>query len=135
MSRPGKGVEHVESLEGDAQSKARLRAVLHTISGELSVEEASTLLSVSASRFHEIREEALRGALRALAAKPAGRPRAPREDAVVSELRRENAELRHDLDAARTRAEVALLMPRLLRPLAQGEKGGPTRGPIARSDA
>jgi hypothetical protein len=135
MSRPGKGVEHVESLSGDEASKARLRAVLATISGDLSVEEASALLCVSRSRFHELREEALAGALKALAPKPAGRPPAPREDPAVAALREENAQLRHDLEAARTRAEVALVMPGLLRPLSQGEKGGPRRGPSERSGA
>jgi hypothetical protein len=135
MSRPSKGIEHVDSLCGDDASKARLRAVLATITGELSVEEACAILSLSPSRFHELREEALSGALLALAPRPAGRPPAPKEEALVAALRRENAELRHDLEAARTRAEVALLMPGLLRPLSQGEKGGPRSGPLGRNDA
>jgi hypothetical protein len=135
MSRPNKGILHVESLEGDEASKRRLRAVLATISGELSVEEACALLCVSPSRFHELREEALSGALEALSPRPAGRPPAPKEDAEMAALRRENAELRHDLEAARTRAEVALVLPGLLRPLKGGEKGGPRRGPLGRRGA
>ncbi len=128
MSRPNKGVEHVDSLEGDATAKARLKVVLETIAGRLSVEEACSILSVSASRFHELREAALSGALGALAPRAPGRPPAPPEDPVVTALRHENAELRHDLEAARTRAELALVMPRLLRPKPEGEKGGPSPG-------
>jgi transposase-like protein len=135
MSRPGKGVEHVESLEGDATAKARVKVVLETISGQVSVEEACRILAVSPSRFHELRETALSGAIQALSPRPPGRPAAPSEDPVVTALRRENAELRHDLEAARTRAELALAMPQLLRPMAEGEKGGPRRGPGGRSGA
>ena len=37
MSRPGKGMEHVERLDADATSKARLKAILETLSGTLSI--------------------------------------------------------------------------------------------------
>jgi transposase-like protein len=133
MSRPGKGVEHVESLEGEAGAKRRLRAVLETIAGDLTVEEACARLGVSASRFAQLREEALSGALRALEPRPAGRPSAPPADPEVTRLSRENAELRHDLEAARIRAEMALVMPGLLRPLEAGEKKGSAPGPRGRS--
>jgi hypothetical protein len=55
MSRPNKGLDHVDSLDGDASSKARLRAVLATIAGEASVEEACARLSISPTRFDETR--------------------------------------------------------------------------------
>jgi hypothetical protein len=126
-------VEHVESLEGEESAKRRLKAVLETIAGELTVEEACARLGVSASRFAELREEALSGALRALEPRPAGRPPTPPPDPEVTRLSRENAELRHDLEAARIRAEMALVMPGLLRPLAEGEKKGSAPGPKGRS--
>jgi hypothetical protein len=125
MSRPGKGIDHVESLDGDAFAKARLRAVLQTIAGELSVEEACLMLSMSPSRFHELREEALKGAMRALEPKTPGRPPSPAPDPKVTALERENSELKRDLEAARIRTEIAIVMPHVLRPLKEGEKGGP----------
>jgi len=131
MSRPNKGLEHVDSLEGDEASKARLRAVLATIAGEASVEEACALLSISPTRFDEIRREALEGALAALAPKPPGRPAAPpKETPAEEQLRAEVARLRHDLEGARIREEIALLMPGVLRPPSEAQKGGspPKRG-------
>ena len=126
MSRPGKGAEHVESLEGDRETKARLRAVLETIAGDLSVEEACRRLSLSPARFHELREEALLGALRALEPRAPGRPAAPAPDPEVTALRQRNAELERDLEAAHIRTEIAIVMPHVLRPLKAGEKGGPS---------
>lgn len=133
MSRPTKGVEHVESLEGDETAKARLKAVLETLSGNLPVEEACRRLSVSAARFHELREEALQGALLALAPRAPGRPPAPAPDPEVKALRLENADLRRDLEAAHIRTEIALVMPHVIQPLKRVEKKGPAPKNDARS--
>ena len=51
MSRPGKGMDHVERLDADATSKARLKAILETLSGALSIDAACERLSISPSRF------------------------------------------------------------------------------------
>jgi hypothetical protein len=128
MSRPGKGVEHVESLAGDDAAKARLRAVLQTIAGDLAVEEACRRLSISPARFHELREEALKGALRALEPKPSGRPPAPEPDPEILALRKKNADLERDLEAAHIRTEIAIVMPHLIKPPQASEKKGPRDG-------
>lgn len=125
MSRPTKGVEHVDSLDGDAASKERLSTVLETIAGTTSVEAACERLSISPARFHELRKVALEGALAALTPKPAGRPRAPGESPEVARLRAENSNLKCDLEAARIREEIALVMPYVLeRPSPREKKGG-----------
>jgi hypothetical protein len=126
MSRPGKGVEHVDSLEGDATTKARLKAVLETIAGELSVDDACRRLSVSPARFHELREEALAAALAALAPKPPGRPPSAAPDPELVALRRKNFDLERELEAAHIRTEIAIVMPHVLQPRPAAEKGGST---------
>lgn len=126
MSRPTKGLEHVDSLVGDEATKARLKAVLETLSGELSVEEACRRLEVSPARFHELREEALTGALLALSPRAPGRPAAPAPDPELLALRKKTADLERDLEAAHIRTEIAIVMPHLIHhPPRAGEKGGP----------
>ena len=132
MSRPGKGVEHVESLEGDASTKARLRTVLETITEAISVEEACERLGVSPARFHELRREALEGAMKALEPRAPGRPPLPRPDPEVEALRATNHEHTRALEAANIRADIAIAMPRLLRPLPEEKKGSPPK-PTGRS--
>jgi len=124
VSRPGKGVEHVETLEGSEEARRRLRGVLETISGELTVEAACEGLGLSAARFAEIRKEALAAALGSLELKPAGRPPAPTPDPAVGRAEEEIRRLRRELEASRIREEIALTMPHLVRPPAGGEKGG-----------
>jgi len=77
---------------------------------------------VSASRFHELRREALQAALDGLAPGAAGRPK--HEDPSADQerlkaLERENRELMLELQASYTRTEIALAMPHVLT--AQGK--------------
>jgi hypothetical protein len=125
MSGKTKGVEHVESVEASAEAKRRLRIVLTTITGERTVEEAAAELAVSTARVHELRKVALSGAAQALEPRAPGRPASPRPDPELEALREEVKELRVDLQAARVREEIAIVMPHLLRPPTAGEKGGP----------
>lgn len=116
MSRPPEGVGHVERLDGPEDLKRRLRVLLDTLAGRVSVAQACEELGVSESRLHELRRQALTGALGALMPKPAGRPAAaetttPRE----KELEARVQELEVDLQAALVRTELALAMPELFR--------------------
>jgi len=115
--RPSDGWKHVDRLDGDGEMKRRLRVVLETLSGECSVEQACEELGVSPSRFHEIRREALQGALDGLAPGASGRPQ--REDPAadperLKALERDNQELKRELQAALVRTEIALAMPHVL---------------------
>jgi hypothetical protein len=116
MSRPNMGVEHVDRLSGDAQSKARLKTILLVLQGELSVDVASERLGISPSRFHELRETALCGALEAIAPRPAGRPaRSQVKDARIAELEDELDDARMQIEIERVRSELAVLMPEVMR--------------------
>jgi transposase-like protein len=116
MSRPPEGVGHVDRLEGPEDVKRRLRVLMETLLGQKSVQEACEELGVSESRLHEMRREALVGALGALLPKPSGRPpkvepTTPRERQLEERI----GELEVDLQAALVRTELALAMPHLFR--------------------
>ncbi len=116
MSRPPEGVGHVDRLDGPQELKRRLRTLLETIVGRVSVAEACEDLGISESRLHELRRQALVGALGALMPKPAGRP-AMSETTTAREkdLEARIQELEVDLQAALVRTELALAMPELFR--------------------
>ena len=122
--RPPEGPQHVNRLEGDDEAKRRLRVVLETLSGTKSIEEACDELHVSASRFHEMRREALQSALDGLAPGASGRPRRPEPDADperLSTLEDQNRELQAELLASMVRTEIALALPHLFTRKARAE--------------
>jgi len=132
MSRPPEGVGHVERLEGPEDVKRRLRVLMETLVGRKTVEEACEELGISESRLHEMRREALVGALGALMPKASGRPArveptTTRERALLEKI----GELEVDLQAALVRTELALAMPDLFR--RQGKKNPRGRTPKAGS--
>ena len=114
--RPAKGIGHVDGLDGPEEQKRRLRVILATLTGERSVAEACALLELSEARFHELRQQALAAALAGLDPGPSGRPRRQPEapPTRVGELEDEVRRLRIELQAARVRTEIALVMPQLL---------------------
>lgn len=115
MSRPNLGVDHVDKLAGERETKARLKVVLRTMSRELSVNDAAEQLGVCVSRFHELRDEALLGALEALAPKAAGRPAsAPSVSLRVVELEEELDATRYQLEVQRVRNELLISMPQIV---------------------
>jgi hypothetical protein len=120
-------VEHVDSLDLSEEAKRRLRLVLETLTGERGVEEACAELTISPARFHVIRRQALEGAGLRLEPRAAGRPPRPEEDAEKAALLARVRELRQELDVARIRTEIALVMPHVVRPPSEGKKGGPRR--------
>lgn len=119
--RPPAGPRLVDGLEGSEAAKERLRVVLQTVAGELSVLEACARLSVSEARFHELRAEVLQMALQHLEPKPAGRPaRQPHPQAAeMATLKEQIQELKIELRATQIREELALLMPGVLKPRKQ----------------
>ena len=115
MSRPNLGVEHVDKLAGERETKTRLKWILMSLSGEASVNDAAERLGVCASRFHELRDEALMGALEALAPKPVGRPAsAGTESLRVLELESELDHTRYLLEVERVRTEMLVVMPEVV---------------------
>jgi len=124
MSRPPEGVGHVDRLEGPEELKRRLRTLLETIVGSVSVTQACEELGMSESRLHELRRQALVGALGALMPKPAGRPvTAETTTAREKDLEARIQELEVDLQAALVRTELALAMPELFRGRSKKNRG------------
>jgi hypothetical protein len=108
-------VAQVQRLEGDDLAKRRLAILLETLGGARTIEEACDVLGISATRFFELKQQMLQGALTALTPQPVGRPShasddATREAAFDAKIR----ELERDLQCALVRTELALVMPRLL---------------------
>lgn len=120
--RPPSGPELVSRLDGDDEARERLRVVLETIAGRLTIKDACARLSMSEARFHQIRERALKAALDGLAPGAPGRPRnePSAEGARVLELEQQVGELEEELVAAQTRTEIALAAPHLLRAELEG---------------
>jgi len=115
--RPPAGPRLVDGLDGSDAAKERLRVVLQTIAGELSVVDACAVLNVSEARFHELRTELLQAAVTHFEPRPKGRPaQQPSPDAEqLAQLKAQNQQLRKDLRAAQIREEIALVMPHLLK--------------------
>lgn len=106
----------MEHLEGSSQAKDRLRAILQTLSGEMTIPQACQELGIGESRFHEMRSELLQGMLANLEGKPRGRPPdASESDARVQQLQQQVLALTTDLRASQIREELAIMLPRLAR--------------------
>jgi hypothetical protein len=119
------GPEYIDKLVGSEQDKERLKAILDTLYGEQRLVEACAELDVGETRFHQLREAALQGALSAIAARPAGRPSraAPAEAEQIRLLEARTVELEQALHEAQVRAEIALVLPRRRQPDAADECG------------
>jgi len=114
--RPPCAAELVDHLDGSAEAKARLCAMLETLSGRRTVREISRVLGISDRRLHTVRRRLLQGMLDRMEPRPAGRPTRPAAAADESRagLEAEVHRLRLELQAARIREEIALAMPHVL---------------------
>src|SRR5579864_3764414 len=93
------GPESVDRLPGSAKAKERAKAVLETLAGRLTVQEACRRLGIGAAFFHRLRKRFLQGGVPALEDRPAGRrPRKPSpEQQRVQQLEADLQQLRLDL--------------------------------------
>jgi hypothetical protein len=121
MTRRGRkptGPQLVERLEGSAHAKSRLRVILETVAGRLTIPDACEELGIQETMFYRLRSEVLQTALDRLEPRPLGRP--PRlispEDLRAAELEAEKRQLQLELRAAEVRRELAEKLPRLNKP-------------------
>jgi hypothetical protein len=107
----------VDSLPGCAEDRRRLKLVLGTLGGEVTLQEAARELGVSEARFHQLRRQILEGALAAAAPGLPGRPRkeTPAEPGREQELLDRVKWLEEELQCALVRTEIALVRPELLK--------------------
>jgi transposase len=118
------GPEYVERLEGSPKAKKRAQAILETMAGELSVQEACRRLGIGEAFFNRLRVRFLKGGVPALEDRPAGRRRrqvSPDEERI-HQLEAELQKMQLQLQAAQLREEIALTMPQLLQQPATPEK-------------
>ena len=111
--RPPLGPALVDGLEGGELERERLKAMLATLAGSMTIEQACESVGLGRTRFLELRERALGGALQALAPGVPGRPRKRVEvDATeLEDLKRLAGWLREELQVSRVRTEIALVCP------------------------
>jgi hypothetical protein len=137
VSRAGRkpqGWKLIDDLSGDAQSKARVKVFLQTLTGECTADEACAMLGIGASRFFKLRGDWLQEAVDLLAPKPVGRPPQQRDEPVAAELKQQLHDLKQQLLATELRAKLA--EGGVLRPLRPPRKKGgrrPGRRPPGRS--
>ena len=108
------GPEYADKLSGSDTAKLRAKVILETIAGTCRVQEACERLGISEQRFHQLREEMMAAAVKALEPGQAGRPAhtpTPAEQQVVV-LEQKIADQEVELRAAKARAEVAMIMPK-----------------------
>jgi hypothetical protein len=98
----------VTEMDGSETARARLEQIILALAGQTSVPEACAALDIGESRFHQLREEALQGALAALEPRPSGRPARPAEPgaARIAALEQELRERERELQAYRIRLEL-----------------------------
>ena len=122
MSRPTSGVKMLDPLPGTPEAKARLAAIIASISGGKSIPQVCDELGICEARFHAMRKEFLEEAVLLLEKRSAGRKPAEEESAEHSRLRDEIGRLRFELEAAQIKAEIAMVMPHVLKPSGASKK-------------
>jgi hypothetical protein len=121
------GPEYVNKLEGSEPTQHRLRVILQTVAGHLSVQEACEILDIREVRFHQLRQRALQAALDAIEPRPSGRPslqQATAEAQRLRELEQKTRDLELQLHEAQVREEVALIL---------SHQGSDEQGPVKKT--
>jgi hypothetical protein len=112
------GPEYAEQLAGSETAKLRAKVILETIAGTCRLKEACQRLGISEQRFHQLREEMMTAAVKALEPGHAGRPAhtpTPAEQQVAA-LEKQLQDNEVELRAAKAREEIALIMPEIKHP-------------------
>jgi hypothetical protein len=128
------GPEYADQLAGSETAKLRTKVILETIAGKCRLKEACQRLGISEQRFHQLRQEMLTAAVKALEPGHAGRPAqtpTPAEKQVVA-LEQQLQDQEVELRAAKAREEIALIMPEVKHEPADPEKKTPLRPPKRR---
>jgi hypothetical protein len=128
------GPEYADQLAGSQTAKLRAKVILETIAGRCRLKEACQRLGISEQRFHQLREEMMAAAVKALEPGHAGRPahtKVPAEEQVVA-LEQQLQDKEVELRTAKAREEIALVMPEVKHEPVEPEKKTPSRPPKRR---
>jgi transposase-like protein len=109
--RPPRGPDVVSALDGSEHAKERLRVILETVAGQMTIAAACAELGIGEAAFHKLRQRALEAGIQGLEPKPRGRPPSKEklEDERLKKLEQENEQLRLELIAADLREQLARL--------------------------
>ena len=124
------GPDYVDKLTASQTAKERLKEVLETMVSEGRVLEACARLGICEQRFHQLRQEAMEGALAALEPGVPGRPvqtTSPEQERIRA-LEEEVAALKVELRASKAREEIALALPRVVKVAEEKQSEKKTRG-------
>jgi hypothetical protein len=115
--RPHQGVELVTKLDASEQARQRLKIILQTLAGTMTVQEACAVLGIGRAAFNKLRQQFLFRATGLLEPRPRGRQRQEPTAAEIelARLKHEVAQLQLNLKAMQVREEIALVMPHLLQ--------------------
>src|SRR6516164_5449602 len=78
------GPEYADKLEGSDTAKERVKVILATMAGTCRLKEACERLGISEQRFHQLREEMMAAAVKALEPGHAPAAAAPRQGGGVA---------------------------------------------------
>ena len=118
MPRRGRPVQGPELVkDGSEQAQQRLKVVLATLGGSMTIEQACDVLGIGRSAFHKLRSQFLARAPDLLEPRPRGRRREvlSEADQRIARLQQEIVQLKLELKAQQIREEIALVMPHLLK--------------------
>lgn len=118
VGRKPKKLQHVEKLTGSDQARERMKWILATLSGEATIPDACQALDINESRFHQIRNAWLQGAMGLLEPARIGRPpkHTPEETARAAELEERVARLEAQLRTAQLRGDLEASLRRAAPP-------------------
>jgi hypothetical protein len=117
------GLEYIDKREGSVETKERFKSILCTLFREARVLEVCAQHDIGETRFEQLRETSIQGALNSIEPRPAGRPSRACPGAQAEQigvLQQRVRELEQALHEAQVRAEIALV----LQPARRDEQDG-----------
>ena len=114
----------VDALAGPEPSKQRLRVIMATISGELSIPDACFQLGIQETRFFVLRAQALEGALMGILPGVPGRPSKEDtpEQAKLKEMQKRLDAMELELKTAKIKIELTEALAAAKQPNAPVQK-------------
>ena len=110
--RPPKKSALVDAIAGPEETRERLRVILATVSGELTIPQACEKLKIGETRFYDLRAQALEAAFKGILPKEPGRPAKEEtpEQARLNEMQKRLDAMELELKTAKIKAELTQAM-------------------------